>query len=183
MRPKKNLIRRPFFFLIAAMVVFPDIVSAIQIHDIAEGIYVHQLAHLFFMISMGFFIHWLRRRKLVKETGWRYIQYMAFFFILWNIDVFFLHLLDEQLGVIQANLVDLTHIRIQAVNGMRVLEILYYLARLDYLFCVPALFFLNLGLSHLVAENHSRFKASGLPASDFLASGLSVSGLSGKEAS
>ena len=173
MRPLKNIICRTLFFLIIAMVVSPGSVCATQIHGLSEGIYVHQLAHLVFMISMGFFIHWLRRRKLVKETGWRYIQYMAFFFILWNIDAFFLHLLDEQLGVIQANLVDLTHIRIQAANGMRALEILYYLARLDYLFCVPALFFLNLGLSHLVAENHSRFKASGLPASDF----------SGKEAS
>lgn len=159
----KNLICLPFFFLTAAMLVSPDVVFATQIHGLSEGIYVHQLAHLFFMISMGFFIHWLRRRQLVKETGWRYIQYMAFFFILWNIDAFFLHFLDEQFGVIQVSLIDLTHIRIQAVNGMCALEILYYLAKLDYLFCVPALFFLNLGLSHLVAESHSKKAMTGLP--------------------
>ena len=162
MTPKKNIIRCLFFFLTAAIVLSPDVVCATQIHGLSEGIYVHQLAHLFFMVSMGFFIHWLRRRQLVKETGWRYIQYMAFFFILWNMDVFFLHLLDEQLCVIQASLVDLTHIRIQAANEMTAFEILYYLARLDYLFCVPALFYLNLGLSHLVAENHSKSEASGL---------------------
>ncbi len=160
MRPIKNIICRLFFFLTAAMVFSPDVVCATQIHGMPEGIYVHQIAHLFFMISMGFFIHWLRRRQLVKETGWRYIQYMAFFFILWNIDVFFLHLLDEQLGVIQVNLIDLTHIRIQSESRMRALEIFYYLASLDYLFCVPALFFLNLGLSHLVSENHSQTAVS-----------------------
>ncbi len=156
MTPIKNIIRRPVFFLVALMAFSPDVVHAIQIHGMSEGIYVHQIAHLFFMISMGFFIHWLRRRQLVKETGWRYIQYMAFFFILWNLDVFILHLLDEQLGVIQVSLIDLTHIRIQAVNGMRGLEIFYYLAKLDYLFCVPALFFLNLGLSYLMPGNHSQ---------------------------
>lgn len=158
----KNLIHRPFFLLTAAMLFSPDVVCAIQIHGMPEGIYVHQIAHLFFMISMGFFIHWLRHRELVKETGWRYIQYMAFFFILWNLDVLILHLLDEQLGIIQVSLIDLTHIRIASANGMPVLEIFYYLAQLDYLFCVPALFFLNLGLSHLVAENSTHTKASNL---------------------
>ena len=162
MSPVKKIFHRPFFLLSAAMAFSPDVVCATQIHDLSEGIYVHQSAHLFFMISMGFFIHWLRSRQLVKETGWRYIQYMAFFFILWNMDVFFLHLLDEQLGIIQVDLIDLTHIRIQAANGMRTLEIFYYLAQLDYLFCVPALFFLNLGLSHLVAENYTQTKASDL---------------------
>lgn len=156
MTPVKNIFRRTVFFLTALMAFPPDVVQAIQIHGMSEGIYVHQIAHLFFMISMGFFIHWLRRRQLVKESGWRYIQYMAFFFILWNLDVFILHLLDEQLGVVQVNLIDLTHIRIQTANGMRWLEIFYYLARLDYLFCVPALFFLNLGLSHLVSASHSQ---------------------------
>ena len=144
----------------------PDVVCATQIHGMSEGIYVHQLAHLFFMVSMGFFIHWLRRRQLVKETGWRYIQYMAFFFILWNLDVFILHLLDEQLNVIQVNLIDLTHIRIQAKSGGFGLEIFYYLAKLDYLFCVPALLFLNLGLSHLLSENHSKANAPELPGND-----------------
>ncbi|MGB9499801.1 MAG: hypothetical protein ACKVE4_08645 [Dissulfuribacterales bacterium] len=168
MSPVKNIIRRPVFLLTAAVVFSPDVVLAIQIHGMSEGIYVHQIAHLFFMISMGFFIHWLRRGKLVKETGWRYIQYMAFFFILWNLDVFILHLLDEQLGIIHVSLIDLTYIRIQASNGMRWLEIFYYLAKLDYLFCVPALVFLNLGLSHLLSENHSN-----APVSDPLMSGLS----------
>ena len=172
----KNIIRRPFFLLSAAMVFSPRVVSATQIHGLAEGIYVHQLAHLFFMISMGFFIHWLRRRHLVKETGWRYIQYMAFFFILWNLDVFILHLLDEQLGVIQVSLIDLTHIRIQAASGMRALEIFYYLARLDYLFCVPALVFLNLGLSHLLSENHSHASVLDPSMSDPLILGISRKG-------
>jgi len=162
MRPIKNIICRSLFFLAVLMAFPPDVVQAIQIHGMSEGIYVHQIAHLFFMISMGFFIHWLRRGKLVKEAGWRYMQYMAFFFILWNLDVFILHFLDEQLGVIQVSLIDLTHIRIQAANGMRGLEIFYYLAKLDYLFCVPALFFLNLGLSHLVAESHSKKAIAGL---------------------
>ena len=161
-----KIIRWQSFFPAAIIAFSPNVVSATQIHGLSEGIYIHQLAHLFFMVSMGFFIHWLRHRKLVKETGWRYIQYMAFFFILWNLDVFFLHLLDEQLGVIQVGLIDLTHIHIQSESGIDALEIFYYLAKLDYLFCVPALIFLNLGLSHLVAENHSKSEVPNFPGND-----------------
>lgn len=136
------------------VVVAPDHALATQAHGAPEGVYAHQLAHIFFMISMGFLIHWLRERKLVKDSGWRFIQYSAFFFILWNMDTFFVHLLDDQLGIIQIKRIGLEYLQINALNGSKSLETLYYIAKLDHLLCVPALFFLYLGLRRLLKEDH-----------------------------
>lgn len=144
----KYMTCRPIFFLTVYWWIFfnPDIVLATQTHGGPEGVYAHQIAHLFYILSMGFFIHWLRERKLVEEIGWRFIQYAAFFLILWNLDAFLVHFL-EQIGVcsIQAN----------AQNINIGLNKLYYFAKLDHLLCVPALFFLYLGLKRLLKASHS----------------------------
>lgn len=134
----------------------PDIVLATQTHGGPEGIYAHQIAHLFYILSMGFFVHWLRVRKLVEESGWRFIQYAAFFLILWNLDAFLVHFIDDQIGLIHWERIGLWHIQIKAQNGNNALEILYYFAKLDHLLCVPALFFLYLGLRRLLKASHSK---------------------------
>ena len=67
---------------------------ATQGHAGIEGVWVHQFAHLFFLFSMMLLIYWLRRAGLVKAPGWRYIQYAALFFILWNVDTLLVHFLD-----------------------------------------------------------------------------------------
>jgi hypothetical protein len=144
-----------FFVTSAWVFIAPDHALATQAHGAPEGIYAHQLAHIFFIISMGFLIHWLRERKLVKESGWRFIQYAAFFFILWNMDAFAVHLFDDQFGIIQIKRIGSYHVQINALNGNRSIEILYYIAKLDHLLCVPALIFLYVGLRRLLRENHS----------------------------
>jgi hypothetical protein len=124
----------------------PGQALATQTHGGPEGIYAHQIAHLFYILSMGFFIHWLRERRLVEESGWRFIQYAAFFLILWNLDAFFVHFLEG---------IGRWSIQINAQNGNNSLETLYYFAKLDHLLCVPALFFLYLGLRRLLKASHS----------------------------
>lgn len=133
----------------------PGQALATQAHGGIEGVTSHQIAHLFFMVSMGFLIYWLRERNLVKESGWRFMQYGAFFLILWNINAFTVHFLSEQMGLIQIEKVGLWQIQINAVSGNKGLEVLYYIAKLDHLFCVPALFFLYSGLKRLLKESHS----------------------------
>ena len=56
----KKKINITFFFLstFAWVIINPDIVLATQTHGAPEGVYVHQIAHIFFMLSMGFLIHW-----------------------------------------------------------------------------------------------------------------------------
>lgn len=122
---------------------------ATQTHGEPEGLYVHQAAHLFFIFAMGLLIYWLRQRKLVREKAWRYIQYSALLFILWNIDTFAVHFLDEQVDLIQTQKIDTWHMQIDTDESRAWLVQIYYLAKLDHLLCVPALLFLYLGLKRL----------------------------------
>lgn len=128
-------------------------VWATQTHGEPEGLIVHQLAHLFFIFSMGLLIYWLRRRNLVNLKAWRYIQYSAILFILWNIDTFGVHLLDEQVDLIRIRQLDAWHLQIDTAASYRHLGFIYYIAKLDHLLCVPALFCLYLGLKLLYHEN------------------------------
>jgi hypothetical protein len=139
--------------LIACWVFFaaPETVVATQAHGAPEGIYAHQFAHLFFLLSMVIFVYWLRQRKLVEKRGWLYIQYAALFFILWNFDVIVVHFLDEQAVLVAVEKVDSVHIRISSPLG-RPAEIFYYLGKMDHFLCVPAMLFLFLGLRRLSAE-------------------------------
>jgi hypothetical protein len=124
-------------------------VWATQTHGEPEGLFVHQMSHLFFIFSMGLLIYWLRQRELVKQKAWCYIQYGALLFILWNIDTFGVHLLDEQGDLIRIQRLDDWHIQIDMGARYRSLGFIYYIAKLDHLLCVPALFYLYLGLKRL----------------------------------
>jgi hypothetical protein len=136
---------------------------ATQTHGAPEGLYVHQLAHLFFIVSMGSLEFWLRQRNLNLEKGWKYIQLAAILFILWNIDTMAVHFMDEHLNILGITKVDFWHIRIESLQGQYSLSILYYLLKLDHLLCVPAMFFLYKGLRRLAADTddgHSRESSS-----------------------
>ncbi|MDF1593127.1 MAG: hypothetical protein P1P89_16555 [Desulfobacterales bacterium] len=139
-------------FLITERLINPDLALATQAHGAPEGIYAHQMAHLIFAFSMGFLIYWQRKRNLVREAGWRFIQYAALFFILWNIDTFVVHLLDEQFNIIQVKRINLWQMQINVITGHRSLNVLYYFTKLDHLLCVPGMLFLYFGLRRLSEE-------------------------------
>ena len=139
-----------FFLWSVLIVLLPGSALATQAHSDPEGLYVHQFAHAFFIISLGIFIYWIRYRDLVKETGWRYIQYAALFLILWNMDAAIAHLLDEQLRIIEVERVGTWHIKITSTDNTIFTIIFYYIVKLDHLFCVPALFFFSAGIRKLL---------------------------------
>ena len=90
---------------IILIVLFPAAQAlATQGHAGIEGVWVHQFAHLFFLFSMMLLIFWLRQAGLVKAPGWRYIQYAALFFILWNMDTMLVHFLDEQIQAVRVEI-------------------------------------------------------------------------------
>ncbi len=142
--------------LIGAILLLAQPAIATQAHSAPEGLYAHQLAHIFFTVSMGVLIYWLRERQLVQSLGWRYIQYAALFFILWNLDAFSVHLLDEQLAIIDVRRIDPWKISLSAANHSKTLIWLYYVAKLDHLLCVPALLFLYFGLRRLLRETEAQ---------------------------
>ena len=128
----------------------PGRAIATQAHGAPEGIYAHQLAHIFFLISMAVLIYWLRARELNIEKGWRYIQISAFFLLLWNLDAMAVHFLEEQLEIVTITPMEGWQARIESAGDSLMLLRLFYLFKLDHLLCVPALGFLYLGLRRLI---------------------------------
>jgi hypothetical protein len=150
--PMKRVIFRIGLPLWALITIWAEPALATQGHGHPEGLYAHQMAHVFFMFSMLLLIYWLRQRRLVTQAGWRYIQYSSLFFILWNVDAFAVHFIEEQLELLQISQIDRWEIHLQAPAPYGWLPAAYYAAKLDHLLCVPALFFLYLGLKRLLHQ-------------------------------
>jgi hypothetical protein len=147
----KNMFRRIGYRLAAVgAALWPVSAWATQTHGGLEGLWVHQTAHLFFALSMGLLIFWLRERRLTVSRGWRHIQFAALFFIAWNLDTMASHWLQEQSGLIQVRNVAPLQMQIVAAEGRRWISKVYYLTKLDHLLCVPALVFLFLGFRRLL---------------------------------
>ncbi len=131
-----------FFFLF-----FPQPSFALQVHPYPEGLYVHQLGHLFFVSCMTVFIYRLYRRQLNVQYGWNYFFYGSIFLIIWNIWAVVghwvaLHIAKDQIVLKPGEIVPYLF-----VNSF--LDGLYYLLAFDHLFCVPALFLFYLGLRNM----------------------------------
>jgi hypothetical protein len=148
---------------LASLLLFADTVWATQTHGQPEGLFVHQMAHIFFIISMGSLDFWLRQRNLIQERGWKYIQLAAVLFILWNIDALLVHFLDEHLHILGITKIGLWHIQIDSQPGQNSIAVFYYLLKLDHLLCVPAMFFLYFGLQTILkntsASNANRLES------------------------
>ena len=157
----KSTIKFFLFIICAVTICFPGPALATQGHGGIEGVYAHQIAHIFFIISLGVLIYLLRARKLVQATGWRYIQYSALFFILWNIDTITVHALDDQFGIIQAETIGVWQIQISDSLNSNLLKFFYYVIKLDHLLCVPALLFLYFGLRRLIVESKPEMSVEG----------------------
>ncbi len=137
--------------ILMIVLLFADRAGATQIHPAVEGYYVHQIGHLFFIISMGILVYWLRKRGLTSTAGWRWIQYSALFFILWNMDAVMVHFLDESNIIETVKLGGWSHY-VRPVRGHPAAALFYYLGRMDHLLCVPAIVFLYLGLRKLLKQ-------------------------------
>ena len=111
---------------------------ATQTHGQPEGLYVHQIAHIFFIISMGILEFWLRQRNLTNERGWKYIQVAAVLFILWNIDAVLVHMMEEHLDVLGISRIDFWHLKIDNTQGQDSISLIYYFLKLDHLLCGAA---------------------------------------------
>lgn len=138
------------FGLGTAAWLVPGSAGATQVHASPEGLYAHQMAHMFFAIAMGILLYWLRERRLVKEKGWHMIQLAALFFMLWNLDALVVHFLDGRSDLFHTIDAGTWHASIEFDRNIEALAVLYYLCKMDHLLCVPAMIFLYLGLRTLV---------------------------------
>jgi hypothetical protein len=152
----KNRIYIIIFFLAALSwtILSPDPALATCDYGRPEDVHTHQLAHIFFIISMGILIYRLRGEKPHKSSGWKFIQYSGLFFILWSLDAFAVHFLNEQFNIIQVTIIGPWQIKINDCFDNNLLKVFYYLARMDYLIFIPAFIFLYYGLARLLKKSH-----------------------------
>ena len=134
------------------ILLLPADAHAIQLHLTSEGIITHQMGHIFFLISMVVLIFTVSGKGLDKQKGWRLIQYSAVFFILWNLDAFLGHFLDNQIHAVEIKNISISTMQMEVYNNSPVLYRVYYALKLDHLLAVPAMLLFYMGLSRLVRE-------------------------------
>lgn len=157
-----NLFKKTWSALTIVIILTPNISEATQAHAAPEGLYSHQLAHIFFLISLCWLVYWLQKRRLPHEPGWRQIQYAGICLILWNIDAFLAHLMDEQLLLVEIQRVGIWYVNIDSATNRSDLIWIYYLLKLDHLLCVPAMCFFYVGLKRLLNANVTSQGKAGL---------------------
>jgi hypothetical protein len=148
----KTLLSLSFFGAVGLLLMVPEQAGATQVHVPSEGLYVHQIAHLFFAAAMAILLYWLRERQLVRQRGWRLIQLGACFFIFWNLDAFAVHILDGRSDLFTRIDLGTWHESIQFDPNLELPAVLYYLGKMDHLWCAPGMILLYFGLRSLLAE-------------------------------
>ena len=141
----KIYIERILFCLPVILAVFlPGEALALQVHGEPEGLYVHQMAHLFYILALGYFF-WDIRRTSFTGLGWRYLQLFCILMIFWNLLAFGGHTAGLFIYPEELSQTD-CYLQTRLTGPFTLHKYLYYIARLDHLICVPGLFFLFLGI-------------------------------------
>ncbi len=128
----------------------PAQVFAIQLHSGNAGIIAHQIGHLFFLFAMVALMFTINSQGLIRQKGWRQIQFGALFFIFWNLDTLVAHFLDNQIEVVHIETLSVTRLAVVTQSDSQLLAVIYYFLKMDHLWCVPAMIFLFLGLDTLL---------------------------------
>jgi hypothetical protein len=136
-------------FIVLSALFSPEVTWAFQSHPAPEGLYVHQLAHVIFSVAMGILAYWLQVNSFVQQRGWRLIQISCILFILWNIDAFFGHWVEER---VTADAVIGEPDWTQRIILDSLMTRLYYTLKLDHLISVPAMICLFLGIRSLYKD-------------------------------
>ena len=158
-----RLVFKGVLSFVLADLILPLHALATQTHKGLEGILVHQLGHIFFLLSMVVLIFTITGKGLNLQKGWRMIQYAAIFFILWNLDALAVHFFDNQIHAVTIENLPLLKVKISSEYGSTLLTYIFYIMKLDHLLCVPAMLFLYWGLSCLVTDEKNRQKKAGHP--------------------
>ena len=117
---------------------------AIQEHGGVEAHYVHQLAHVFFVVSMVVLMVVLKGPVATRGSGWPLIRLAAFCFILWNVDAFFGHYFATGVEP-RADYIVGDQIILKDMNA----RLYYYTSLIENVFLGSAFVFLALGLRSL----------------------------------
>jgi len=136
-------------FMLLLGCLLPDSALAFQAHDYS-GLYIHQLAHLFLIISLFFFTIKARRTNLVSLKAWKYIIAGTWLLMFWSFATMSGHFLDLQITEEDLFLPIGANIPVLRLTDWQ--EILYYILIQDHLIVIPAMFLFYRGLTLLRKE-------------------------------
>lgn len=142
--------------VLAGILMRPAPALAIQLHSGNAGIIAHQIGHLFFLFAMVALMFTINSQGLIRQKGWRQIQFGALFFIFWNLDTLVAHFLDNQIEVVRIETLSITQLAVVTQSDSQILGVIYYFLKMDHLWCVPAMIFLLMGLNSLLAAQQQR---------------------------
>lgn len=142
---------------LVATLCLPGEALALQVHGEPEGLYVHQMAHLHYFLALGYFF-WDIRRTAFTGRGWRYLQLYCVLMAAWNVLAFVGHIVGVYLHpeeLVQTN----GYLSTYLLGPLDLHKLTFYATKLDHLLCMPALFFLFIGMRlfyHSVANTRSK---------------------------
>jgi hypothetical protein len=139
----------PFSLTVSLLLLgglLPDDALAFQPHAYS-GLYIHQLAHFFLIVSLFFFVAKARQTYLVSLKGWQYIIAGTWLLMLWSAATMVGHFLDLHISEDALFLPPGANIPLLRLTGWQ--EALYYILKLDHLIAVPAMFLFYRGLKLL----------------------------------
>ena len=142
-----------FIFSLACLFIFlaPCDAGAFVTHDY-PATFINEAARIYFLLACILVLWAMRRNKLQKEKGWRYIFISLICFALWDIIVF--------AGQLAAANIDPSHF-IGSIEGLSYFkrdillhedDYFYYFASFDYVVIDIAMFLFYKGLSEHLAE-------------------------------
>ncbi|HEB70862.1 MAG TPA: hypothetical protein ENI88_14780 [Desulfobulbus sp.] len=133
-----------FFF--SCFLILPANAWALQSHGAPEGLYVHQMAHVFFFLALVY-LYWDISRSSFSGRGWVYLKIFCVLMLFWNIVAFVGHAVAIHIDVHIVPEAGYLHSRIQGPITLH--KAIFFITKFDHLLAVPALFFLYIGMRSL----------------------------------
>ncbi len=132
-------LRHLFTLNILCLLLFcgADSAWALQSHSAPEGIYVHQMAHVLFMASLGYLYWHTRRTQELTSKGWIFLQLFCILLFSWNVIAFTGHEAFEHLTA--TDFIYKNTWQEQLVSPITFIKVLYYITKMDHFLMVPAL--------------------------------------------
>lgn len=121
----------------------PPPVLALQAHGY-KGLYVHQGAHVFFLLALLSFSFRIHRSGLIDSLEWRWMSHGAWLLALWNVWAFSGHFIE--LAVPPEHMKEVAGNLVPSLVMASWKEIAYFVLKMDHLLCVPAIFCFYTGL-------------------------------------
>lgn len=123
---------------------------ALQTHGAPEGIYVHQMAHILFIVALGYLYWHTRKTEETSGQGWKWFQLFCLFMMAWNGLAFIGHETYSHLSTTDFLAKNSWDARLAYPITFK--KVLYYITKMDHFLIVPALFALVVGLRKFYLE-------------------------------